>query len=339
MRTVFLTGHTGFKGAWFTALLTHLGYEVHGFSNESRPNSLYQKANLSELMASEVFGDIRDFAELKKAISESKADLVVHFAAQPLVLRSYKNAKETFEININGTLNTLEASIQSECERVLVITTDKVYKDLEKAQGYSEQDPLQGWDPYAASKAAADILTQSWLELHRHEMRVDVARGGNVIAGGDDSEFRLVPDIERAISNGDALRLRNSSQVRPWQHVLDCLDGYLAITTGAIGKINTWNVGPSDDDLCLTIRQFAKQYLIARGSSIDVIESNSTQKETAFLRLDSSQMSRELSWRPRWDSQKAITMTADWFGRVQGGEDSRSMMFSQINQYLSKNQE
>jgi len=286
-------------------------------------------------MSSEEFGDVRDFQRLQNAISRSNAELVVHFAAQPLVLESYKNAKDTFEININGTLNTLEASLGAGCEKVLIITTDKVYKDIGLQRGYSEQDSLQGWDPYAASKAAADILAQSWLELHRDAMRVDVARGGNVIGGGDDSEFRLVPDLEKAIESGTSVQLRNPNQVRPWQHVLDCLDGYLKILSSSSGPLNTWNVGPSKNDPPRTTLEFTSIYLDARGAAVDVIKSVAAQKETAFLRLDSEQIFREFAWSPKWESRKAIGLTGDWHRRVQFGEDPLAVTRSQIEEYLS----
>lgn len=320
-----------------TALLTYQGFEVHGFSNQVRPNSLFKIAHLSGLMSSEEFGDVRDFQRLQNAIAKSKAELVIHFAAQPIVLESYKNAKDTFEVNINGTLNTLEASLDAGCERVLIITTDKVYKDLGLRRGYSEQDPLQGWDPYAASKAAADIVTQSWLELHRDEMRVDVARGGNVIGGGDDSEFRLVPDIEKSIASGNPVQLRNPHQVRPWQHVLDCLDGYLKIVSSASGSLNTWNVGPSVGDPVRTTAEFASLYLEARGVNLGIVESVSFQKETAFLRLDSEQIHKELAWSPKWESLKAIRITGDWHRRVQFGENALTVTLSQIEEHSSAN--
>ncbi len=336
MKSVFLTGHTGFKGAWLTTVLSQLGYKVHGFSDVYRDNSLYERAHLSRLFESEVFGDVRDLDSLALALLKSKADLVVHFAAQPIVIESYKRAMETFEVNINGTINTLEASLRAGCRRVLIVTTDKVYKDRGISGGYSENDALQGWDPYAASKAAADIVTQSWLELHRTEIRVDVARGGNVIGGGDDSAYRLVPEIERAISSNDSVRLRNSSQVRPWQHALDCLDGYIAIITGATGGLNTWNVGPINSDKSYTSREFTKIYLDARGYSVGVIETSSPEKETEFLRLDTTQIFRELGWRPKWNSQLAIGLTADWHKRVQFGEDPLNVTLSQVEKYLGR---
>jgi CDP-glucose 4,6-dehydratase len=318
-----------------TALLAYQGYKIHGFSDVARPNSLYHRAHLSKLMTSETFGDIRDSAELTDAISNSKADLVVHFAAQPIVLNGYKNARETFEVNIMGTLNTLEASLRAGCERVLVVTTDKVYKDLGEPRRYKEQDALQGLDPYSASKASADILAQSWLQLHREDIRVDVARGGNVIAGGDDSEFRLVPDIESSISLGTALSLRNSAQVRPWQHALDCIDGYLAIASRATSDVNTWNVGPATQDSSYTVGEFAKLYLASRESRVEVLEAQAEYKETAYLRLDSSQIFRELSWLPRWRSEQSINMTAEWHSRVQRGESPRDVTLDQVQKYLS----
>jgi CDP-glucose 4,6-dehydratase len=336
LKTVFLTGHTGFKGAWFTTLLSQLGHKVHGFSDTARQNSLYRKAGIAKLLESEVFGDVRDFDALKVAVSKSGADLVVHFAAQPIVLKSYEDPVLTFEANINGTLNTLEASYQTGCPRVLIITTDKVYKDIGKTEGYSEGDALQGWDPYAASKAGADILAQSWLELHRSDIRVDIARGGNVIAGGDDSDFRLVPEIERAIVSNDSVRLRNSSQVRPWQHALDCLDGYLAILQKGGGDLNTWNVGPLNDDATFTSREFTQIYLEARGSSANIVQSQTLEKETDFLRLDTTQIQRELGWRPKLSSEEAISLTANWHKRVQLGEGEMAVTRSQVDEYLER---
>jgi CDP-glucose 4,6-dehydratase len=292
---------------------------------------------MSEFLASETFGDVRDFTKLSNAVERSKSELTIHFAAQPLVLSSYANPRETFDVNINGSLNVLEASLQAGCDRVLVVTTDKVYKDSGKKGGYHESDALQGWDPYAASKAAADIVTQSWLEVYRDEIRVDIARAGNVIAGGDDSESRLVPDIEKAVSFGQAVTLRNSLQVRPWQHSLDCLDGYLAIANTASGSSNTWNVGPSKGDTLFTVANVARLYLECRGSKAEVIEARREGKETDFLSLDSSRISNELSWQPKWSSGTAIKMTAEWHSRVERGESPRDVTMSQVDDYLKNN--
>jgi CDP-glucose 4,6-dehydratase len=288
-------------------------------------------------MTSETFGDVRDIHKLKTAVTQSNSQFVIHLAAQAIVLKGYTHARETFDVNINGTLNILEASLDAGCERILVVTTDKVYKDAGKSEGYEESDALQGWDPYAASKAAADILAQSWLELYRDKIRVDIARGGNVIGGGDDSEFRLVPDIEKAVTLGLPVTLRNSAQVRPWQHALDCLDGYLAIANGVSGDVNTWNVGPSNDDSQLSVEEFSKLYLDRRGSNTSILTTEQQSKETEFLRLDSSRILRELAWQPRWNSQRAISMTAKWHKRVADGESTRDVTFSQVDDYLERN--
>lgn len=292
---------------------------------------------MSHFMTSETFGDVRDIHKLKTAVTQSNSQFVIHLAAQAIVLKGYTHARETFDVNINGTLNILEASLDAGCERILVVTTDKVYKDAGKSEGYEESDALQGWDPYAASKAAADILAQSWLELYRDKIRVDIARGGNVIGGGDDSEFRLVPDIEKAVTLGLPVTLRNSAQVRPWQHALDCLDGYLAIANGVSGDVNTWNVGPSNDDSQLSVEEFSKLYLDRRGSNTSILTTEQQSKETEFLRLDSSRILRELAWQPRWNSQRAISMTAKWHKRVADGESTRDVTFSQVDDYLERN--
>ena len=292
---------------------------------------------MSHFMTSETFGDVRDMQKLKTAVTQSNSQFVIHLAAQAIVLKGYTHARETFDVNINGTLNVLEASLDAGCERILVVTTDKVYKDAGKREGYEESDALQGWDPYAASKAAADILAQSWLELYRDKIRVDIARGGNVIGGGDDSEFRLVPDIEKAVTLGLPVTLRNSAQVRPWQHALDCLDGYLAIANGVNGDVNTWNVGPSNNDSQLSVEEFSKLYLDRRGSNTSILTTEQQSKETEFLRLDSSRILRELAWQPRWNSQRAISMTAKWHKRVADGESTRDVTFSQVEDYLERN--
>jgi CDP-glucose 4,6-dehydratase len=334
MKSIFLTGHTGFKGAWLAAMLVREGFHVHGFSDAVRPNSLYNRADLKTVFASETFGDVRDSGALTNCIRQVSPDAVVHLAAQSLVLTSLEKPMETFAVNINGTLNVLEAALSAECPHILVVTTDKVYKDSGNRNGYSENDPLQGRDPYAASKAAADMVAQSWMEIHRGDIRVNIARGGNVIAGGEDSSHRLVTDIEASISDGRPIELRNPSQVRPWQHALDCLDGYLTILRSGNLSPNVWNVGPMSDDETFTAHEFAKIYLEARQSKSEIVSVSSGHRETDVLQLDSSRIYAELGWRPTWTSRQAIEKAATWFQRVESGSDPRGLVFSQVDEYL-----
>lgn len=222
---VLLTGHTGFKGAWFIHLLSRLGFGVSGYSDKYLPGSLYELSGARSSLQHEFFGDVRDKTALLDAARGSKADVMIHFAAQPLVLEGFARPYETFETNILGTLNAIFSARESGMKRILVITTDKVYRDSGQTDPYSETSPLGGYDPYSSSKAAADLVAQSLGNLSDDGFRIDVARGGNVIGGGDISPNRLVPDIEKAILEKQPLSIRNSGQVRPWQHVLDCLDG------------------------------------------------------------------------------------------------------------------
>lgn len=240
-----ITGHTGFKGAWLAAILKAQGHELVGISLPPLDKSLYKEAKLSDLFDQEYFIDIRNRDEFTKAIKESVADVAFHLAAQPLVRESYKFPIETFETNVMGTLNFLEGIKNSDISAAVVITTDKVYKNKNLTRGYVEDDELGGHDPYSSSKAAADIATQSWIASYETQ-NISIARAGNVIGGGDWGADRLMPDLVRAFSSSSKTEIRYPNAVRPWQHVADCLNGYIALSRKMLDDhlYGEWNFGP-----------------------------------------------------------------------------------------------
>lgn len=306
---VFLTGHTGFKGTWLVHLLSEVGVEVHGYSDRSF--RFFEESGAEGKLASSTINDIRDFKVLREAISDSKSVALVHFAAQPLVSEGYTNAFETFQVNSGGTLNVLEAARQVGLERVLIITTDKVYRPGSKLP-FREEDPLGGLDPYSASKSSADLCALSYSKISN--FRIDVARGGNVIGGGDYSRNRLIPDIERSIQSGEILEVRNPNQIRPWQHVLDCLDGYLAILRSDRMQVkeNSWNVGPPLDEAAISVSELISKYEKFRKAKIASRYVRSPYVETDYLRLDVSRIHAILGWTSFYSQEQAIGLTAEW---------------------------
>lgn len=334
MTRFFITGHTGFKGAWLTLLLKELGHEVIGLSDQSRPDSLYRRAKVNEFTDKEFFSDIVDAKALKPYISQTRPDVVVHMAAQPIVLSSYENPQRTFDTNISGTVNVVLAAVEAEVPKILAITTDKVYADQGGVERYVESDKLGGHDPYAASKAAADLVVQSIAHLAPSGVRVDVARGGNVIGGGDDSPNRLIPDIERAILQGLPLKMRNPLQTRPWQHALDCLQGYLTIIERPDGNSSQWNIGPSNSQLEVSNREFASRYIELRGKRVSIEITDAAAKETDFLGIDSNKATKELGWTPRLTTEESLAITADWFSHAEQKTEVRLHTLNQIKRFL-----
>lgn len=309
----FVTGHTGFKGSWLILLLKELGHEVSGYSLPPVEGGMFHAADLAKDLTNNFIGDIRDFEKLKTAIEACSPDFAIHMAAQPLVLRSYEDPLETYTINVDGTLNFLRAiSTQKTPPISLVITTDKVYRDDGKGS-YSESDPLGGHDPYSASKAMADILTQSWAATNPH-LRLHIARAGNVIGGFDVSHNRLLPDLNRSIAKGSELIIRNPNAVRPWQHVLDCLLGYLLYLKAADdGKQLpvALNFGPDPSSL----KAVSEVVALARALTPELrikFEKNSNQmKETQLLTLDSSLAENLLDWENQISFESSVRMSLD----------------------------
>lgn len=344
-KKVFLTGHTGFKGAWMLVLLRSLGATVKGYSLNPESPSLYQKIEGDNLCES-VIANINDLERLEKEVADFQPDFIFHFAAQSLVRRSYKYPLETFQTNIMGTAHLLEAvkGISGKCD-VVVITTDKVYENLEIDYSYKEQDKLGGFDPYSSSKAGAEMVTSSYRssfynieEYSKHQKAIATARSGNVIGGGDYCEDRIIPDIVKALSDGEAVAVRNPAAVRPWQHVLEPLGGYLLL--GArLGEdpkkfATAYNFGPNmGDDLAVEglVKIALKKWGTGEYENPDL---SGQPHEAGLLKLDISKAMLELDWHPKLNSEQAIGMTMDWYKNA--GADALEYCEKQINTYFNK---
>jgi CDP-glucose 4,6-dehydratase len=306
----FVTGHTGFKGSWLIALLKSKGHEVSGYSLAAVEGGLFDLAKLDQDLKHHTIADIRDSESLSLALAEAKPDVVVHLAAQPLVLRSYEDPVETYTTNVNGTLNVLQAITHLSSPPItLVITTDKVYRDTGK-NSYSELDALGGHDPYSASKAMADILTQSWAETHP-SLALHIARAGNVIGAFDVSPNRLLPDVIRALKQRTSLMARHPEAVRPWQHVLDCLNGYLmfvdAIEEGQDPPV-ALNFGPDPDGMKSVTDVLRVASAVFPGLQFEVSETSGL-KETGLLTLDSHLANKHLGWKNKIKFEEAVTLS------------------------------
>ena len=329
-----ITGHTGFKGSWLTFLLSELGHEVHGISLPPRPHSLYNLLALEKRMTSSHFADLGKGFELPSEIG--KSEILIHLAAQPIVLESWRDPLNTFNTNVGGTLTALNLAHQSGAEEAIVITTDKVYSNLGKGHAFREADPLGGIDPYSASKAAADFLITQFGELDISGPKIVVARGGNVIGGGDDAPNRLVPDIENAVDTHGELIIRNPRHVRPWQHVLDCLSGYLHLAKNpAVGKGSSWNVGPDQLEADISVGQFINTYQSHRGATLDARVIEGKVEEHGQLRLDVSKIASEIGFKNRFTQEQAIEATASWYTAVSQGLSPEDVTRSQIDEFVN----
>jgi CDP-glucose 4,6-dehydratase len=331
---VLITGHTGFKGSWLTVLLTQLGHEVSGIALQPVTGGSFEVADVKELLKNHIICDIRDKDGVAKAIARVNPDAVIHMAAQPLVIDGYKDPAGTMEINVAGTLNVLEACREApDVRAVLIVTTDKVYKD--KGSGnYSETDELGGFDPYSASKAMADLLAQSYANLELN-FKIGIARAGNVIGLGDVSANRLIPDIASAFLKKDALTVRHLGAVRPWQHVLDCVHGYVLALVDMVENPSrqsgalVLNFGPEPDGY-KTVEEVIDEARLVLGG-LNVTSTEPLVKETHFLTLDSSKARALLDWRDKLDFPSAIRWSLE---DLQHGLN-RDLMDSQVSRYLA----
>ena len=320
-KKVFVTGHTGFTGSWACIWLNQLGCEVFGYSlePETTPN-LFTEAEVGSLIEGKI-ADIRNFETLQEAIVKFQPDLVLHLAAQPLVRRSYRIPRETFEVNAQGTANVLEAirGVDS-IKGVLCITTDKVYKNFETDRKYVETDELGGQDPYSASKAAAELIIASYRSSFGGAGEVfpviAVARGGNIVGGGDWSEDRLIPDYVRAYESNKEMEIRFPSSTRPWQHVLSLVDGYLTILTGMLGSDSmkfdsAFNLGPIEAKSfsVASVLKLMSNYLIG----VKIKEDKSELHEAGKLGLNSDLAIKTFGWHPSWDTAEVIEKSASWY--------------------------
>lgn len=339
-RSVFITGHTGFKGAWLCLLLERLGARIHGLALDTPENFLFQRAGLSELLQTDTRADIRDDDAVEKAIAQSGADVVLHLAAQSLVRDSYRSPRDTFSTNVDGTLAVLDAARRvPSVERVVVVTTDKVYRNNEWAWGYREIDHLGGDDPYSASKAAAELATHSFaVSFPRESFAVATARAGNVIGGGDATPDALIPELIAGFRAGRPARLRRPRATRPWQHVLEPLSGYLTLAEHLDSSRHdtAWNFGPAAED-GWPVSVFADRAAQRWGDSAAWIdEDDGGPHEAGLLMVDSSQARSTIGWRPALRVEEAIDLTIEWEQRVDAGESPRAVTASQVEHYVSK---
>lgn len=334
---VLVTGHTGFKGAWLTLLLQRAGHQVSGLALDPEPGSLFEVAGLADLLEVDARVDIRDAAATHAAIQLAEPDVVIHMAAQPLVRASYVDPRWTMETNVMGTLSVLEGiAATPSVQAAVIVTTDKVYRNVGQRAGYVEGDALGGHDPYSASKAMADILTSSWVDSFAG-CPTAIARAGNVIGGGDVSTDRLFPDLVRAFGAGKPAELRYPQAVRPWQHVLDCLNGYVLLADALVSQGEAaggpWNFGP-DPEAFRTVGEAADLAAARWGDGASwASDDGEHPHEAELLTLDASKAKRELGWRDRLDFDAAVTWTVDWAKRVQAGESARDVTLEQIEAF------
>jgi CDP-glucose 4,6-dehydratase len=339
-KKILVTGHTGFKGSWLTLFLSHIGAEVTGVSlaPSSGPN-LFRDAEIQSATHTHVIGDIRNFSFVEETISQIQPDFVFHLAAQSLVVESFKRPLETISTNIDGSANVVLAAIESKIVRgVLNVTTDKVYQNRDKDKSFVENDPLGGDDVYSASKACSEILTSALFSSFSKEKMLSTARAGNVIGGGDWSYHRLVPDIIRSIQNETKLTLRNPESTRPWQHVLDCIYGYLLIAERAfevekVSSLINFNFGPDES---LSVAKVLEVFEFELKQKIEVEFSRDTFPEKSFLQLDSSKAKNELGWEATMSPIAAIKSTARWYRDFLAGENAYEITMREITEYLEK---
>ena len=332
---VMVTGHTGFKGTWLSLMLMEIGIDVVGYSLPPQKNSIYDLIGLAETLP-EVFGDIRDDRALGQFIEKHQPSAIVHLAAQPLVMESYINPKETFEINVMGTANLLDLARKSNLlESIVVSTTDKVYRNEDTGRRFVENDPLEGIDPYSASKVAVEAVIKSWQNIYESEsnIRLIAARAGNVIGGGDFAENRLIPDCIRSHINDQSLRIRNPDSTRPWQHVLEPLLGY--VLAFGFGSYPAYNFGPNGDQNLTVIEvvELLKQKIFF---NYEVNKDETNHYESRILSLESTLAKESLGWTSVYGQDDAILKTADWWDTYLTGGDIRQKTKNQIHDYLSE---
>ena len=342
-KRVFITGHTGFKGSWLSILLTELGAKVTGYSlpPATIPN-MFESLKL-EKKINTVFADIRNYDELKSQIALAKPEIIIHMASQPLVLESYENPIETYETNLMGTVNVLNAMRDIPSVKAFInVTSDKCYENNESPRAFKEEDPMGGIDPYSSSKACSELITASYRSsFFNGQIAVATARAGNVIGGGDWAGDRIIPDFIKKSNQRQKLSIRNPKAIRPWQFILEPLSGYLLLAEKLFLKgsdyAEAWNFGPdSQDDKSVEwlISKFNKEYIGDNNFKIDV--SSNLPYEANYLKLDCSKSMKRLNWAPKLTIEKAISMTSAWYKNFyQANQDNYSFTVEQIKQFKS----
>ncbi|AWW47044.1 CDP-glucose 4,6-dehydratase [Polynucleobacter paneuropaeus] len=345
-KRVFLTGHTGFKGGWLSLWLSSMGAKVTGYALAPNTSpSFFDAAQVEGDLENSIIGDIRDLGRLKEAMADAKPEIVFHMAAQPLVRFSYANPVETYATNVMGTVNVIEGIRALTCVRAAVIvTTDKCYENQERAAGYREDEPMGGYDPYSSSKGCAELVTSAYRQSYfspqkfdQHRVAIASARAGNVIGGGDWSEDRLIPDAIRAFEAGQALIIRNPLAIRPWQHVLEPLSGYLELAQALYQKGATfngaWNFGPRDSD-ARSVKEVINLLIDRWVSAVSWQQNQSEQPHEAHsLKLDCSKAQEKLHWIPKWSLEQAIDKITQWHGAYTQKKNMRDFSLQQIASY------
>lgn len=341
-RRVLVTGSTGFKGSWLATWAVNLGADVSGFALPAPAEApLFSQLRLDQRIH-QIYGDIRDPAAITKAIREVQPEVVIHLAAQALVRLSYEAPRVTFETNVMGGVNLLEAIRSAPSVRSLVfITSDKCYRNREWMWAYRENDELGGSDPYSASKAAAEIVFQCYQDsfLSKCGLLAATARAGNVVGGGDRSRDRIVPDCIQAIESGVHVKLRNPRATRPWQHVLEPVSGYFLLAARLLGGdracIGPWNFAPNVENV-RTVQEVAQRIVTRYGrGEVIVAPDAEAPHEAQLLMLSSDRAKTILGWRPRWDFATAIDRTVDWYHAVASGADAVAVTERHIAEYVS----
>jgi CDP-glucose 4,6-dehydratase len=343
-RKVFLTGHTGFKGSWLALWLLSVGADLCGYALDPPTDpSLYRLLDLEGQLRS-IRGDIRDLPALESALRDFEPEVVIHMAAQPLVRLSYQSPVETYAVNVLGTVHLLDAVRRTPSVRaVVVVTSDKCYENQEWQSPYREQEPMGGHDPYSSSKGCAELVTAAYRRSFFHDLHpvsVASARAGNVIGGGDWALDRLVPDIVRAFSVGEPVVIRNPEAVRPWQHVLEPLAGYLALAERLVidgpAFAEAWNFGPADSDarpVGYLVSEMARLWG-ATASWHSIVQEK--VHEAHLLRLDSEKARTKLGWSPRWNLDETLAKTIEWYKFFYGGQDVRACTLNQIQAFMQQ---
>ena len=341
-KKVFLTGHTGFKGSWLSLWLQNMGALVKGYSLEpnTTPN-LFTEARVDENIESEI-GDIRDLTHISKSIFDFKPDILIHMAAQPLVRLSYQKPVETYTINVIGTVNVLEAARKcSNLKAIVSVTSDKCYENKEWEWGYRENEPMGGHDPYSSSKGCAELVTSAYRRSFfssEDTASLASARAGNVIGGGDWAEDRLIPDILKAFEKSEPVVIRNPLSIRPWQHVLEPLSGYLVLAQELFLNGNKfaegWNFGPKDED-CKPVSWILDKMVENWGDDASwSLDNENNPHEADFLKLDCSKASNRLKWDPKWNLQLTLESIVDWHQLYINGGDLKKQCLKEINNYI-----
>ena len=345
-KRVFITGHTGFKGSWLSLWLHSLGAEVHGYALDPPTTpSLYELCRLEKRVRSTI-ADVRDRESLARTMASARPEIVIHMAAQPLVRDSYKLPVETFSINVMGTVHLLESVRSCPSVRAVInVTTDKCYENREWVWGYREHEPLGGYDPYSNSKACSELVTAAYRSSYfnpadhgKHGVAVASARAGNVIGGGDWATDRLVPDCLRSILKNEKIIIRNPQAIRPWQHVLEPLSGYLVLAQKlcweAARYAEAWNFGPDDKD-AKPVEWIVKRLCSKWGDNASYgIDSSKHPHEAHYLKLDCSKARSVLGWHPRWELDHALDSIVSWMRTYQGGKNVAEACLNQIQEYV-----